>query len=392
MKKIGFVIPWFADNIPGGAEAALHGILSYITAYGVETEVLTTCVEQLASDWNINYYPEGVDTAAGVQVRRFPVRKRDTQAFNEINVKLFYRKPISDEEETYLRESINSPELYEYIEKNKDDYSLFVFIPYMYGITYYGCRICPEKSILIPCLHDEGHAYLSGFRDVYSKIKGMIFNTIPEYELAEKLFDLKNVDTEVIGIGTDTDISGSSERFKDKYSINDDFILYAGRKSEGKNLHTLVDYFTEYKKRNPGKLKLVLIGDGNINIPEQVKGDIIDLGFVPKQDKYDAFTAALVLCQPSLNESFSIVLMESWLCSRPVLVHAGCPVTKSFILESHGGLFFANYGEFEGCIDYLAINKISADTMGTQGRQFVINNYNWDAIIDKYIKFFGRIS
>ena len=40
--------------------------------------------------------------------------------------------------------------------------------------------------------------------------------------------------------------------------------------------------------------------------------------------------AASLLCQPSHNESFSLVIMESWLCGRPVLVSSQCAVTKDF--------------------------------------------------------------
>jgi alcohol dehydrogenase (cytochrome c) len=36
--------------------------------------------------------------------------------------------------------------------------------------------------------------------------------------------------------------------------------------------------------------------------------------------KYDAYAGANLLCQPSLHESFSIVLMEAWLAETPVLV------------------------------------------------------------------------
>ena len=39
-------------------------------------------------------------------------------------------------------------------------------------------------------------------------------------------------------------------------------------------------------------------------------------------------------------ESFSIVIMESWLCGTPILVNAHCPVTVEHCQNSQGGLFF----------------------------------------------------
>lgn len=83
-----------------------------------------------------------------------------------------------------------------------------------------------------------------------------------------------------------------------------------------------------------------MIGPGKLPIPETCKNQIHDLGFVPVQDKYDAYAAAEMLCQPSKNESFSFVIMESWLMGRPVLVHESCKVTSNFARESMVGCIF----------------------------------------------------
>ena len=37
---------------------------------------------------------------------------------------------------------------------------------------------------------------------------------------------------------------------------------------------------------------------------------------------------ALAFCHPSVNESFGIVLLESWLARTPALVHAGSDVLQ----------------------------------------------------------------
>lgn len=47
MKRIAFVAPWYGDNIPGGAEAALRGITDHLFAAGMDIEILTTTVENL---------------------------------------------------------------------------------------------------------------------------------------------------------------------------------------------------------------------------------------------------------------------------------------------------------------------------------------------------------
>jgi len=394
--KIGFVTPWFADDIPGGSEAAIYGIVSNLKAAGIDVEILATCVEKFLSDWNVDFYPPGDDIAAGTVIRRFPVRKRDTGVFDKINYKLMNNISVSYEEERiFLKEMVNSPALYEYIDKQQESYSLFVFTPYMFGTTYYGCRLCPERSVVLPALHDESYAYMEHFKEVFPKVRGMLFNSEAERRLGERLYDLADVDVSVIGNGTKTDVSGNPDDFKTKYGIDDPFILYAGRKDEGKNVHTLIRYFAAYKKQFSGRLKLVLIGGGNLSVPDYVedniKDDIIDLGFIPIQDKYDACSASLFLCQPSLNESFSLVVMESWLCSRPVLVHADCEVTRDFAKKAQGGLFFSDYREFAGCVDYFISHKEQGDIMAENGRKYVIDNYRWEIITKKYIDYFERL-
>ena len=168
--------------------------------------------------------------------------------------------------------------------------------------------------------------------------------------------------------------------------------MYAGRKNAGKNVDTLLDYFAFYKKNDQRDLKLVLIGGGQITIPSEIKEDVIDLGFVPLQDKYDAYGAAELLCQPSRHESFSLVIMESWLCDRPVLVSGACDVTRNFVVRSGGGLYFDNYSEFAGVLDYYKDNPDKAAEMAEAGKRYVQDNFSWNKVIEKYVGLIDSIS
>ncbi|MBR4628443.1 MAG: glycosyltransferase family 4 protein [Ruminococcus sp.] len=398
MRTIAFVAPWFGENIPGGAEAELRGLTSHLHAAGVPLEILTTCVKDFASDWSRNFHRPGTYvTSDGITVRRFRADKRNRAAFDNMNRKLMHGAPLSSsEEEVFLSESVRSRALNDYISQHTGDHSLFVYIPYMFGTTYDGIRICPEKSVLIPCLHDEPYARLRAFRDLFPRTAGMVFNAAPEAELAEELYGLSasGTKTVVTGIGMDTDITADPEDFRRKFGITEPFILYAGRKDGGKNVGTLVRYFREYLLRHDTPLRLVLIGGGDIDLPPELvsSGRITDLGFVDKQDKFNALAAAELLCQPSLNESFSLVIMESWLCGRPVLVHAECPVTKGFVTECSGGLYFGDYFEFEGCVDYILRERDTAAAMGENGRNYVTGHFDWSAMVNKYTEFFRKLT
>ena len=89
MKKIGFVIPWYGENIPGGAEMELRQVTDRLHRAGVELEILTTCIKDAGSDWSRNFHKEGTETASnGITVRRFRVGERNAAAFDAVNAKL----------------------------------------------------------------------------------------------------------------------------------------------------------------------------------------------------------------------------------------------------------------------------------------------------------------
>ena len=385
-KKIAFVIPWYGETISGGAEQMLRDLVHHLTDAGVPLEILTTCVKSFGSNWNRNYHKAGLAIENGIPVRRFRVRRRNARLFNYVNAKVMKGAVISpDEEAVFMREMVNSPDMYAYIRDHREEYCLFFFLPYMFGTTWYGAQICPEKTVLIPCLHDEFYAYFSVIRKVFSRVKGMVFLSEPERRLAEKLYGVKGDLFRVIGTGVSTFVGADADRFREKYGISGPFVLYAGRKDVGKRVDILVRYFLMHKAKYPSDLKLVLIGGGKV---ETYKSrDIVDLGFVSAEDKYDAYAAADVFCNPSEFESFSIVIMESWLTETPVLVNADCAVTKDFAIRANAGLYYSNAAEFSSCLRYLLDHPDAAAALGKNGRQFVEKEFSWERIVEKYLDF-----
>ena len=80
-------------------------------------------------------------------------------------------------------------------------------------------------------------------------------------------------------------------------------MLYSGRLDAGKNVPLLFDYFTRYKAERPRPLTLALSGTGDVLPP--ARQDMVALGFRSEEELRDAYAAATLFCQPSLNESFS---------------------------------------------------------------------------------------
>ena len=384
--SIAFVVPWFGEKIPGGAEAATRGIVSHLRNSGVRVTVLTTCIEKFASDWSENAFTPGEYEACGVKVIRFSVERRDKFLFDGLNRKLLEGKHISEtEEKLFIREMIRCPELKKYIQQHSGEYDLLFAMPYMFTPVYDCATVCPEKTILIPCFHDESYAWLKVYKDVFSKVRGMAFLSEPEKALAAKIFGVKGKRFQVIGLGVDTDSTYDAERFRGKYQIYEPFLLYAGRKETGKKVDELIRNFIYYKWRNPSDLKLVLLGGGEIDTFDHP--DILDIGFVSAQDKYDAYAAADLFVNPSEAESFSIVIMESWLANTPVMVNEACQVTTNFVQQSHAGLYYSGYLDFEGALNYFQAHDDVSMKMSRNGREFVLCNYSWEAVTQRYLNF-----
>ncbi len=380
---ITFVIPWYGQDLNGGAETLCRRTAENLRSNNVDVEVFTTCSKEFLSDWS-NFYKEGKYVVNGVPVQRFATDSRDISLFDSVNYKLINNHPITEEEEfQFFKNNINSSNMMSQIRVEKD-HRIYIFLPYLYGTTYFGAQICPEKSIMLPCLHDESYAYMKIFSKVISNVRGLIFNSKPEQLLAEKIYG-NLVNSEVFGVGVDAILSYDPIKFKEKYNL-EKFLLYTGRKDPQKNLLILIDYYCKYVDKHGVRFNLVITGPGHIDIPQKYSNQITST-MLSKEDLYNAYSAAFATCQPSLNESFSLSIMESWLCSTPVLVHGNCEVTKDHAIESNGGLFFTNYEEFEACINYFLDNQEESKIMAQNGRRYVLNNFSWDKIAAKYIDF-----
>ena len=74
------------------------------------------------------------------------------------------------------------------------------------------------------------------------------------------------------------------------------------------------------------------------------------------------------------------------------MVHEDCAVTKNFCRETNGGLWFKDYFEFEGGLDYILTHEDIARTMGENGREYVLSNFSWNRIVEKLMSFFSELT
>jgi glycosyltransferase involved in cell wall biosynthesis len=222
------------------------------------------------------------------------------------------------------------------------------------------------------------------YRDMFARAKGMLFLSRPERDLAYRMYPIADKPTFLVGAGVDTEYSGDPAAFRREFGIQGPFILYAGRKDAVKNVSLLIDYVRRYRHGEHTDLELVLTGGGTLPVEATAVDGTYDLGRLDRRALFDAYAAALVLCQPSAYESFSYVLMEAWVAGTPGLVYEPCAVTTDFVRQANGGLYFTEYNEFEACVNLLLHLPALRDQLGAQGRAYVLDNFTWDVVAGRY--------
>ena len=160
-EHIAFVCPRFAEGpTVGGGETLIRALAARAAASGREVSFLTTCARDHFT-WN-NELPAGTRQVGDLSVSFFPVDEdRDVASFMQIQESICRGRDVSDNDAmTWLKNSVNSRRLYDHLQERKDYYDRVVAGPYLWGLTYFASLIHPEKSVLLPCLHDEPFAYL----------------------------------------------------------------------------------------------------------------------------------------------------------------------------------------------------------------------------------------
>jgi glycosyltransferase involved in cell wall biosynthesis len=389
MKKSSycFVIPRYFEGIAGGAETLMSGLARELQRRGDSVELLATCAADNRT-WS-NELPAGESLVDGLPLKRFEVDPRNLDLWIPIQIAIHEGRHVAiDDQLTWMQHSVNSQSLYRYIASNSARFDAIFFGPYLFGTTFWGSLIAPEKSVLIPCLHDESYAYQDVIASMFRQVRGCLFNADPEMHLARSIYG--SIVGGSVGMGFVPPSEAEIESLQAYFQDNGRYILYVGRKETGKNVQVLLDYFCEAKDAGliSADVKLAILGGGSfddLHRPQVLaRGDVIDLPHVSELDKKRLIRHSAFLCQPSTNESFSIVLMEAWMLGTPVVVHARCAVTKHHVIESQGGLYFSSMEDFAGVAERLLADTELRHLMASKGRRYVQSEYSWEAVVQRF--------
>jgi glycosyltransferase involved in cell wall biosynthesis len=116
-------------------------------------------------------------------------------------------------------------------------------------------------------------------------------------------------------------------RVRERYQLQDEFVLYAGNVKPHKNLERLIEAFHLVRRRGLDHLKLVLIGDEISRYAalrravhrHQLHKYVRFLGYLPEETLAVMYRLAGVFVFPSLYEGFGLPPLEAMASGTPVV-------------------------------------------------------------------------
>ncbi len=380
--RLGFVPARYGDGVVGGAETVLRELARGLAARGWDVDLLTTCARDHFT-W-VNEFPAGVEEVDGVTVRRFPAvvsTPRAERAALDAAIVAGARLPLA-EQHRWMNDDVRVPELFHYLLDEAEHYRALVFAPYLFWPAFACGQVAPERTILMPCLHDEPEAYLEIYHPLFAGSRGIWFLSEPERQLAERIFP-QLAPHEVVGSGLHVPEGYDPEGFRRRHGIEGRFVLYAGRRERGKNWEGLLAGFARAVEQGVDAFSLVTMGHGEVRPPASIADRVVDLGFVPDDERDDAFAAADVYLQPSAYESFSRTIMEAWLAGTPVIANAASAVNRWHCERSGAGLVYDDDFELTECLRFVAEAPAAAAELGAHGRDYVLEHATWPPVLDR---------
>jgi glycosyltransferase involved in cell wall biosynthesis len=293
-----------------------------------------------------------------------------------------------------------SPAMRDWIERYRDSFDAWICFSYRYWTTYHAMQATADRAILVPTAEPDPTIDVPLFWPMFRNASAIVFNSHEERDMILERSGADDVPGDIVGVGIQepgadggpTDVDGA--RFRREFGIERPFMLYVGRIDENKGCRQLFDFhartvrrFAERDERAP---LLVLAGHPVLPIPDDP--NVRHVGTVSERHKWDALAAAELLVMPSFFESLSMVLLEAWALSKPVLVNAHCNVLRGQVVRSSGGLYYGDGEEFIEAVTLLFADARLRQSCGAAGHRYFADNYRWPVIESKYQAILGGLA
>lgn len=200
------------------------------------------------------------------------------------------------------------------------------------------------------------------------------------------------------GISPEEFVDKNGNEFRYKHAIgNNPFILFLGRLNLIKGPDLLLKAFTEIKTKFHD-YHLVYAGPDEGMIEDlkrmvesyQLQKSVHFVGYVGGKEKSQLYHAAELLAVTSRQESMSIVALEAGIAGTPILLTDVCGFDQ---IEKIGGgkIVSPTAAGIQQGLSAMIGDRQKMKKMGSALKNFILENYTWDAVIEQYIYLFKKI-
>lgn len=381
-KRVAIVVPRCHRRLVGGAEAHAWQYATLLQ-HDYAVDVLTSTASDYVT-WK-NDLPEGVEQAGPIRILRFAVARQRGPYFHDLHRRLLDRFeatrgaaasarigwPEALEEEFIRAQGPVCPGLVDHLRQHGDDYAAVIFLTYLYPTTIDGMRaLSHARFCLVPTLHDEPPAYFSAIRQMARHTPRILWNTLAERRLGERLWGFADGNLVAMTVATER-MEAAQE--------STPYLLYSGRIDSHKGCARLIAAFEAYKRTRPSNLRLLLTGSDQLGVQES--NDVRYLGFVDESRKFALMAGALAFVHPSPYESLSIVALEAMAQGTPLIVNGECEILADHVSLSGSGDAYLDERGLHAAIDRIAAFAPEVrDEQARRARAYVLAHYSEDQV------------
>ena len=304
----------------------------------------------------------------------------------------------------------------------KSTWPFFLKIAYLKTLPQLKKAITEFKPDILHAHYATSYGYLarlSGFKPYFISAWGTDVMKFPDKNFANKMLLKKNFKNAVHLFATSHTIKEYIRKIADvavtvipfgvdiekyrSYEVqrpyNDKAIVISSIKSLEKiyAIDIIIKAFSLLTKRCKGyELKLMIVGSGSernnleqLCKEENIMQHVDFVGRINFENIPDYFNMSDILVNISTYESFGVSVIEAMACEKPVVV-SNVGGLKEIVEENKNG-FFVPVNDIEKtvfAIEKLVLNKELRKQFGIDGRQRVIEKYNWQDNLNHMAKIY----
>jgi glycosyltransferase involved in cell wall biosynthesis len=174
-------------------------------------------------------------------------------------------------------------------------------------------------------------------------------------------------------------------RVKERYGIHPlaPMVLFCGRMSIQKGPDLLVEAIPRVLM-NRSDVCFIFMGEGGMRADCErrarelgVEKSCRFLGYTSSAEKQELVNACDLMCVPSRNEPFGVVVLEAWDACKPVVATEAVSIIKNF---EDGLLAYVQPESIAWCINRLISNPTEMKELARAGCSRIDSEFSWDII------------